>query len=196
MLHALRRAWNKYLASIPKSVAVDSIPPSQWNVSENLPGVSKAKRKAFLDLLYIVHSHLSPEHSKTLVAAGAKHLTRGDEIDTALHEALIGDDDNGDDRRPPHGFIACDWKGVEEVQWQADVLRRVHALSDSWTASSRDLDTVLGDLGIWLRQRHLHLFSFSTGDNIVAFAVQEAQSPSVRKNLSKLKIRFSVAGEA
>jgi hypothetical protein len=200
MLSALRRVWNNYLASIPKSAAVDSIPPSQWDAQENLPGVSKVKQKAFHELLCAVYAHLPAGTSDSLVAAGAKHLTRGDDIDAALCEALVGggdgNDESGDEHRLPRGFIACDWKGSADVKWQADRLLRAHRLTENWTAPKRDLADVLEDLGLWLRTRQLHLFSFSTGDNVVAFAVQETQSPSVRSNLNKLKIRFLVAGEA
>ena len=196
MLRALRRAWKNYLASIPKSEVVNSIPPSQWDASENLPSVSNAKRKAFLDLLSAVYSHLSPGERNTLVASGAEYLTRGDDIDTALHSALVGDDDSRAEARHPRGFITCDWKGADELHWQADALRRAHGLTDDWESKNLELDEALENLGMWLREHQLHLFSFSTGDNIVAFAVQEAQSASVRKNLGKLRIRFSVAGEA
>jgi hypothetical protein len=196
MLRALRRAWNNYLASVPKSDVVDSIPPSQWDSPQNLPAVSKAKRKAFLDLLSAIFAHLPTEECTTLVAAGAKHLSRGDEIDSALQGALVGGDDDGDEERARVGIIVCDWRGAEEVQWQADGLCSAHRLTDRWTAPRSELDFVLHELGLWLRQRQLHLFSFSVGDNTVAFAVPEALSPSVSKNLKKLKIGFSEAGEA
>jgi hypothetical protein len=196
MLAALRRVWNNYLASIPKSAAVDSVPPSQWDQQENLPSVSKVERKAFRDLLCNASAHLPAEKSDLLVDAGVKHLMRADDIDSALCEALVGDDENAEPPRLARGFIACDWKGSADVQWQADLLCRAHGLIEDWTAPKRELNDVLEDLGRWLRARQLQLFAFSTGDNVVAFAVQETQSPSVRSNMNKLKIRFHVAGEA
>jgi hypothetical protein len=132
----------------------------------------------------------------TLVAAGSEYLTRGDDIDTALLSALVGDDNSREDERHLRGFIACDWKGADELQWQADALCRAHGLTDAWKSTNLELGEALEKLGMWLREHQLRLFSFSTGDTIVAFAVQEDQSASVRKNLGKLRIRFSVAGEA
>jgi hypothetical protein len=196
MLRALRRAWNNYLASVPKSEVVDSVPPSQWDTPEHLPAVSKAKRKAFLELLTAIFSHLPTKECTALAAAGAKHLTRGDDIDTALQAALVGGDDDGDAEGAQVGIIVCDWRGADEVQWQADGLCSAHGLTDRWTSSGGELDFRLQELGLWLRQRQLHLFSCSVGDTTIAFAVQEPLGTSVSTNLNKLKIGFSVASEA
>jgi hypothetical protein len=195
MFRAIRRAWTNYLASIPRSEVIDSIPPSQWDSAEHLPTVSKAKRKAFVELLSAVYAHLPAEKGAVLVAAGTKHLTRGDDIDSALRNALIGD--NGEEENSSQlGFIACDWKGIDEVKWQAEELSRAHGLTESWSGQAATLDSAIEDLAIWLAARHLQLFSFSVGDSIVAFAVANSLSPAVAGNLKQLKISFVVRGEA
>ena len=193
MLRALRNAWKNYISSLPQSQIIDSIPPSQWDRDDLVPKPSKVKRKAFTELLTIVYAHLPPQEAARLVEDRSYMLKRGDDSDTALGEALIPNEEEISENR---GFIACDWKATEEVQWQADILCRAHGVSASWQAPSGTVTSLLQSLGDWLQTHRLQLLCFSVGDGLVAFAVPTAKTDSVVALGKKLKIHLSTTGEA
>jgi len=194
MLRALRRWWENYVASIPKSEVVDSVPESQWDQPDLLPPVSKAKRKAFTDLLVHIHSHLPPHEAEPLVQRGAKALTRGDEVDSALRNALLPEQSEGEPLNL--GFIACDWKAAEEVQWQADLLCQAHRTSGRWSAPAGELVSVLRSLDAWLQPQGRRLLCFYDGDCLVAFALATEQVSSAVAIGEKLKLAITLPSEA
>lgn len=193
MFRALRNAWRNYVAAIPPSEIVDSIPPSQWDQVDLLPTVSKAKRKAFADLLSLIYANLPAEVSVKLLADRAKLLIRGDDADTALHAALFP---NEDDAAPGnHGFIACDWKATEEIEWQAARLCKAHGVLARWQAPEGTVTTALQAFEEWLTSYNLQLLCFSVGDSVVAFAVPTEDAKSAVAHGKKLKIRLGSASE-
>ena len=194
MLRILRRAWANYVASIPKSDFTDSIPESQWDQPELRPTVSKAKRKAFSELLAHAFSHLPQDQAASLIRSRAGALQRADEPEAALREALSADES----QEPTEnlGFILCDWKATEEVQWQAELLCDIHRLTGTWQAPAGTMEVVLGSLDVWLSPRGLRLVHFSVGDSVAAFAVPKAQTAEVVSLGRKLGLSLSTAGEA
>jgi hypothetical protein len=194
MLRTLRRAWENYVAGIPKSEVVDSIPESQWNQADLLPAVSKAKRKAFTELLLLIYAHLPPNEAAALVQRGANALTRADEADTALRDALFPaeEQENSENR----GFIACDWKAANEVKWQADLLCQAHCIAATWQAPEGELTAVLQNFESWLRPQRLQLLSFSAGDSLVAFALPMEHKALAVDLGKKIKLTISTPGEA
>jgi hypothetical protein len=194
MLRALRRAWENYVAGIPKSEVIDSIPQSQWNQADLLPTVSKAKRKAFTELLLLIYAHLPPDDAAALVKSGANALTRADEVDTALRDALFPAEDpkNSESR----GFIACDWKAAEEVKWQAYLLCQAHRIAATWQAPEGELTAVLQNFESWLQPQRLQLLCFSVGDSLVAFALPTEHKVLAVDLGKKLKLTINAPGEA
>ena len=194
MLRALRRLWEGYAASIPKSEVVDSVPESQWGRADLLPTVSKAKRQAFTSLLALVYSHLTPLEAEALVKRGADAFTRADEADSALREALLPEETDGVSKSL--GFIACDWKAAEEVEWQANLLCQAHGISERWSAPPGGLPRVLQSFDLWLSHHERRLLCFSDGDTLVAFALREDQVASAIALGKKLKLAIENLGEA
>jgi hypothetical protein len=194
MLRAQRRFWNGYAASIPKSEVVDSVPESQWDRADLLPPVSKAKRKAFSELLTLVYSHLPPNEAEALVQRGVGALTRDDEVDTALRSALLPEVERAEPGNP--GFIACDWKAAGEVQWQADLLCQAHGISVRWSAPEGSLVRVLASLDTWLQGQGHRLLCFSDGDSLVAFALSTEHAASAVAIGKRLKLAIGQASEA
>ena len=186
MLRALRRVWDSYVAGIPKTEVVDSVPESQWDRADLLPAVSKARRKAFADLLALIHAHRPPDEAQALVAQGAVALTRSDEVDTALRAALLPESIDGTRHNP--GFIACDWRASDEVQWQADRLCEAHHLSGHWSAPAGSMPEVLQDLDAWLQRQGHRLLCVADGDSVVAFAVRIEQADAAIARGKKLKL--------
>jgi len=193
MFRQLRRLWENYTASIPKSEVVDSVPESQWDRADLVPRVSAATRRAFTDLLVLIYSHLPPDEVQVLVTRGTKALARADEVDSALSSALLLREEGGPQDNT--GFIACDWKATEEVQWQADRLCRAHQIAGTWKAPPRDMQTMLASLDTWLKQHGRRLLCFSPGDSVVAFAVRSDQTVMAAALGKKLKVAFSHPGE-
>jgi hypothetical protein len=194
MFRTLRRLWNSYTASIPKSEIVDSVPESQWDRADLLPPVSKAKRKAFNDLLALIYSHFPPQTADALVQRGSRVLSRGDEVDTALRNALLPEEAAGEESNP--GFMACDWKAAEEVQWQANLLCQSHGLSERWSAPNGSLMSILQDLDAWLHGQGHSLLYFSDGDGLVAFALPTDRVASAIAIGKRLKLAIGLPSEA
>jgi hypothetical protein len=194
MLRTLHLAWKNYVAGIPKSEVVDSIPESQWNQADLLPAVSKAKRKAFTELLVLIYAHLPPNEAAALVKRGANALTRADEVDTALRDALFPADDQ--ESAENRGFIACDWKAAEEVKWQADLLCQAHRIAAAWRAPEGQLAEVLQSFESWLQPQRLQLLCFSAGDSLVAFALPMEHKVLAVDLGKKLKLTINAPGEA
>jgi hypothetical protein len=194
MLRAIRRWWEGYSASVPKSEVVDSIPESQWGRSDLLPPVSRAKRKAFIELLQLIYSHLPPEQAAASVDAGAKAFVRGDEPDSALSKALLPD--QGDAAPKGLGFIGVDWKDAREVEWQADRLCEVHGLSGRWQSPGGTLPAVLGNFDAWLRTHNLELLCLADGDLVVAFALSAPRAAQAKALGTKLRLPLRSASEA
>lgn len=193
MLRALRRWWESHVASIPRSEVLDSVPESQWDQADLVPPVSKGKRKAFTQLLTVVFAHLPPQESEALVQRGGKAFTRADEVDTALRTALFPDEIEGEPRNL--GFIACDWKAVDEVQWQADRLCQAHRTSGQWSAPEGDLQSVLESFDSWLQSQGRSLLCFADGDSLLAFAVPTSEAASAVAIGKKLKLAIRKSGE-
>lgn len=194
MLRTLHRAWKNYIASIPKSEVVDSIPESQWNQGDLLPAVSKARRKAFTELLVLIFAHLSLNEAAALAKRGANALTRADEVDTALRDALLPPEDKESSEN--RGFIACDWKAAEEVKWQADLLCQAHRIPATWQAPEGDLKAVLQNFEFWLQQQGRQLLCFSVGDSLVAFALPMEHTVAAVNLGKKCKLVIRTPGEA
>jgi hypothetical protein len=193
MLRTLQRAWKNYVAGIPKSEVVDSIPESQWNQADLLPAVSKAKRKAFTELLVLIFAHLPPNEAAALAKRGASALTRADEVDTALRDALLPPEDKENSER--RGFIACDWKAAEEVKWQADLLCQAHRIPATWQAPEGDLKAVLQNLDFWLQQQRRQLLCFSVGDSLVAFTLPMEHAVAAVDLGKKFKLAIRTPGQ-
>jgi hypothetical protein len=194
MLRRLKDALQNYLASLPKSEVVDSIPPDQW--AGVGPGfeVPKAKRRAFADLLALAYSHLPAEKSEQLVAQGARSLDNPDSAGGDLYAALVPEEDN---EAASRGFIACDWKAADEVGWQADLLCRAHHIPPGWApAAGSGLSEQFDSFDSWLRNRGRQLLCFSPGDCVVAFAVRQELAPKAVSLAKKLGIRLGRASEA
>ena len=194
MLRVIRRIWANYVASIPKSEVADSIPESQWGCADLLPAVSKAKRKAFTDLLSLIFLYLPPEEAEAMVKAKAAVLTRGDDVDTALLNALFPEE--GQEPATGRGFIACDWKAVEEVQWQAEQLCANHRISGHWQAPAGTIEEVLQNFDKWLQQQEHRLLCFSPGDSVVAFALLKDHAASAIALGKRLGLSLNTPSDA
>jgi hypothetical protein len=209
MIATLRRLWHNYLAGLPKSEVVDSIPESQWGRPDLLPPVSRQKAKAFAELLTLLHAHLDPGLAARLTSAGSKQLIRADEPDSALSAALRPDSDDMQ-QAAARGFIGLDWKATEELAWQADLLCRAHGLADCWAPPRVDgqaamaqakpgempVEPLLRHFGAWLAARGLALSYYADGDLLVAFAVRPAHRAGVERHLARLKIPFVAVSTA
>ena len=193
MLEKLRRWWGGYLASIPKSDVVDSIPESQWGRADLLPPVSKVKRQAFTELLELIHAHRPPAEAQASVAAGVPAFTRADEPDSALIAALFPDD--GRESAAARGFILCDWKDAREVQWQADALCVAHGLPLGWQAPEGSLPSVLSSFAVWLQGHGRELLCLAEGDATVAFALSPPQAIAARALCKRLRLVLRRADE-
>lgn len=193
VLRALRRAWSNYVAGIPKSEVVDSIPESQWDDADLLPKVPAKKRRAFVELLRLLHAHLGAGRAAALVDAGAKRLVRGDEIDVALRDALLPED-AADGAVTANGFIAGDWRAIDDLGWQAAGLCRAHGVADAWAPPRAGTREALAQFGAWLAGRGLALFVVTLGDGVLAFAVAEASRQPVADRLRQLGIPSGTEG--
>ena len=192
ILRDLRAAWKNHISSLPQSQNIDSIPPSQWDRIDVVAKPSKAKRKAFTELLVMIYAHLPPQEAVILVEAMSKLLRRDDDSDTALGEALIPREEQ---RAKNRGFIAGDWKATDEVQWQADALCRAHGVVPSWQAPTGTLTILLQSFGDRLKNYRLQLLCFSVGDSFFAFAIPTAKTDLVIALGKQLKIHFRSAGD-
>jgi hypothetical protein len=192
MLRALCQWWRGYVAAIPKTDVVDSIPESQWGREDLLPSVSKAKRESFRKLLSLVCAHLPAHEAEALVVEGVARFIRADEPDLAFYEALLHNENPSQNR----GFIGCDWKAVEEVQWQADQLCKAHGAVGRWAAPAGDLNYTLRNLDEWLRDQGVSLLCVWPGDSVVAFALPSEQVESAIALGKRLKLKILKPGEA
>lgn len=195
MLRPLRHWWQRFAAGIPKSEVVDSIPESQWDRADLQPPVSKARRKAFSELLALAASHLPPQEAAALVEHGATAFTRSDEVGAALSRAL-GLEEEAQGQPYQRGFMAFDWKGAGEVPWQADALCQAHRLSGRWSAPPGDLTSRLCSLDAWLQGQGLVLLCVSEGDGLLAFALRTDQRAPALALGRKLKLRLGAPGDA
>ena len=195
MLRRLRDSWNKYLSSIPKSEVVDSIPEEQWDRPDLVPRVSKAKRSAFTELLELAFARMPPQDAKELAVKRAALFERVDEADAALERALT-EFESVEDRTSTSAAIACDWKADDELEWQAALLADAHSLQEQWSSPRSGLEGDLVALASWLRTRDIVLLDFSSGDNLVAFAVKPDQVEVAKSLFKKLRVPVRARSEA
>lgn len=195
MLRRLRDAWNKYLSSIPGTEVVDSVPEDQWDRADLVPKVSKARRSSFIEVLQIGFSHLPEVQAKALALERAALFDRADEADLALERALA-EFESPEARARASAAIVCDWKAGDELEWQAALLARAHGLTEPWASPRQGLEPDLGNLASWLHAQGLLLADFSSGDNVIAFAVRPQQAARLRALLRKLGVDVRIRGEA
>jgi hypothetical protein len=183
MLSALRRAWKKYLESIPAADEPELVPDGKI-IREDFrpPPVDPEVKAAFGKLAKVLTSHLLQEAAIREERRFAAMLKPGVEPVEAIARWItkVSTPESG-----VGGFIALDWKAREEVQWQAEKLLKAHHLSLTWTYSveedeewktwkERGEAPVKAPLRLFsnlLRTHGYTLFSFDCDDLVCAFAV-------------------------
>jgi hypothetical protein len=183
MLSSLRRAWRKYLASIPAPNEPELVPDGKIIREDFRPAqVDPEVKVKFHELAEMLTLHLPQETALREVRRITALLKPGVEPVDALArwiskvstpEGKVG------------GFIALDWKAREEVQWQAVNLLRAHSLPLTWSYSvdqdedwktwaergEAPVNTPLRRLSLFLHEKEYVLFWFNSDYLVCAFAV-------------------------
>jgi hypothetical protein len=199
MFAAIRRAWQGYLASIPKPDEPERISDKQL-VREHFrpPPVPAEVRAAFDALGEIVVSHL-PEQAAAMQARRLRAKFRpGDDAANALSAWIHWNCGT----QSPAGVIALDWKAREEVGWQAQILAKAHGISLNWDydvdadvvwkgfqeRNEFPVDTPLRSLSQALIPHGIVLYRFGVDDAMYAFAVSRDKQSAVSAQCAFLGI--------
>ena len=201
MLHRIKAAWQRYVASIPKSDD-DVLTPDGKIIREDFrPGAhNEATVDAFRNLAAILTGHLgSGDREKARKRLIAK-LKPGIDPEEALERWI---NQSAELKGVNWGTVQLDWKATDEVQWQATRLLESHSIPITWeyeykddpraaSASTRGevpVDSPLNSLAEALAKAHYTLFRFSPSDSTCAFAVKNADAEAVTELLNVLRIR-------
>ena len=202
MLSALRRAWQRYIASIPA-------PPEQEFVSDTdamhelrpLP-VDRDVVAAFSVLARHILSHLPEPERSAQTRKLRSRLKRGTTPTDALGAWILANSGP----KSKVGVIAVDWKAREEVLWQAQALCAAHSVSAHWAYDHRTdeewkhwrersevpVDSPLRAFAGALNRTRIVLFRFTADDGMCAFAVAQACGEEVRNLCQTLRIEVVV----
>ncbi|KQW00444.1 hypothetical protein [Rhizobacter sp. Root1221] len=181
MFAALRRAWQRYVASLPA-------PPEEEHVSDTdamnefrPPPVDRNVVAAFTALATCVLSHMPEGEREAQTRKLRSRLNRK----TSPAEALGAWIQANSGPKSKVGVIAVDWKAREEVLWQARRLCAAHGVSTGWAydhgtdeewkswqeRKEVPVDSPLRGFAIALQPTRIVLLRFSVDDTVCAFAV-------------------------
>jgi len=183
MFAALRRAWQRYVASIPVTPEPEQVSDKEI-LSELRPApVDRKIVTAFGALATLVLAHL-PDADR---AAQARRLRSRLKPDTSAAEALGAWIAASSGPKSRIGVIALDWKAREEVSWQAKRLCAAHDVSIEWeydAATDQEwkgwqeraeapVESPLRSFAAALKATRVVLFRFPVDDSVYAFAVAQ-----------------------
>jgi hypothetical protein len=203
MFSALRRAWQRYLASIPVPQKEEHVSDTDAMHELRPPPVDRKVVSTFGALASNVLSHI-PEDNRVAQSRKLKsRLKRG----TSPAEALGAWIQGSSGLKSTLGVIAVDWKAREEISWQAKGLCAAHGVSMDWQYDHRTdedwknwqergeapVDSPLRAFGITLQRTGLAFFHFSVGDTVFAFAVAESRRDEVLNLCKALDIGVVVS---
>ena len=202
MLSALRRAWERYLASIPAPEEPDLIPDSKILREDFMrPPVNPESRLVLAQLSKELTAHLPSDVASREMRRLSALLKPGVEPVEAVvrwfGKVTAPDSKVG-------GFVLVDWKAREEVEWQAARLVKSHKLPLVWSYAidtdnewkdwrergEAPVDTPLMLLAVALQNHGYTLFKFGSDDLVCAFAVDGAISDQVRSLCEAIHIEL------
>lgn len=201
MIEVIRRAWRKYIESIPPPEAEPPPVSDAAILREIHPPAPAAHQQAFAELAREIAAHLPQTQADRAIA----QLTRKLRQPTAKPgEVLVGWlASRAGKGQPNFGFIAVDWKAREEITCQAERLARAHGVAGRWTYDAASdtswqgwqargespVTAPLRDLRAWLAAEGLPLFILEHDDTVGAFAVQTAQALRVSALCDQLGVQ-------
>ncbi len=202
MLTALRRAWKKYLESLPQSEE-EPLPMSDAaNLRQLHPPLPNDVQHAFGELARELAAHLAPERATKAVEQLERRIGRpGVTPNEALVHWIAS---HAGPRKANLGIIALDWKARDEIVWQAKRLASAHRVPCRWNYDYRSdtswqgwqsrgefpVSLPLRNLGAQLRSDGLALFVIAHDDTVGAFATRVDCAVHVKELCGKLEIWF------
>ena len=183
MLAAFRRAWRRYLDSLPNSE--DPKPVSNAAILRELnpPQAphAPAVQEALSALAQAITEHLQTEKAAQSASRLRTKLKAGVMPSEALSCWISA---NSGHKSANLGVMALDWKAREEIHWQAMRLARAHRIELDWAYDHRTdrswegwqekdelpVSAPLRALSSAMRKNGLGLYVFAEDDAVYAFA--------------------------
>ena len=203
MFSGIKRAWQRYLDSLPRR---EEEPPPVSDAAilrEMNPALPPEQQAAFAQLVALLTAHLPPEVADKHRSSLQARLRRGGTAVQALGKWVAA---NHGPKARNLGLLCVDWKAREEIAWQADRIAKCHGLALAWACDwqadttweaecqrrgDQPVSAPLRSLAQALRAQGRVLLVFDDDDNVCACTVALADEAAARGWCAQLTITLA-----